>query len=75
MLPVISEMSSSTPPPPQWGAVVFFIHKVYVDWNIACIRYSPKCNIGHLWDFIWWYAPCSIYIHDVYVDWNVPYQL
>ena len=45
---------------------------MYVDWNVPCISYSLKCYYGRLWDFIWWYAPCSIYIHDVYVDWNVP---
>ena len=23
--------------------VVFFIHDVYVDWNVLCISYNPKC--------------------------------
>ena len=34
-----------------------YIHDVYVDWNISCIKYSPKCCYGHLWDFIWQYTP------------------
>ena len=41
-------------------------------WNVPCISCSPNFYSGGLWDFIWWYAPCSIYIHDVYVDCNVP---
>ena len=35
-------------------------------FHVSVIASSLK--YGHLWDFIWWYAHCSIYIHDVYVD-------
>ena len=26
--------------------------------------YSPKCYYGRVWDFIWRYAPISIYIYE-----------
>ena len=25
---------------------------MYVDWNIPCISYSPKCYYGHLWHLV-----------------------
>ena len=28
-----------------------YIYDVYVDWNIPCISYSPKCYYGRVWDF------------------------
>ena len=36
-----------------------FIHDVYIDWYVPYITYSPKCYLGRLLDFIWWYAPCN----------------
>ena len=49
----------------KWGAVIFFIHDVYVGWNVPYINYSPKWYYGRLWDFIWWYAPYKQHLRFV----------
>ena len=57
-------MSSSTPLFLWFISKVRFcsiyVHDVYVDWNVPCISYGPKCCCGRLRDFILWYATLRI---------------
>ena len=44
-----------------------------VDRNVPCVSYSPKCCYGHLWDWIWWYAPYTTIV-AMTVDLDVAFK-